>query len=64
MTKTEELLEVFDSLRSWPGIVVLAKKAGMTRQGVAKALLAYRRAKYLRWRHPSRGTRNDLRRGK
>lgn len=60
-TKTAVLLDLFDRLKSWPGVCWLAGRTGMSRQGVAKALLHHRREKYLRWRHPSRGTRHDLR---
>lgn len=60
VTKTAVLLDLFDRLKSWPGIVALAERTGMSRQGVAKALMLHRREKYLRWRHPSRGRRHDL----
>lgn len=60
-SKTAILLDLFDRMRSWPGIVFLAERVGMSRQGVAKTLMKHRKARYLKLRHPSRGTRHDLR---
>ena len=60
MTKTAQILEVFDRMRSWPGIVMLAEKCGTSRQNVQKVLLRYRKERYLRLRHASRGRRHDL----
>lgn len=59
-TATDELLAIFDKMRSWPGIVFLAERVGMSRQAVSKQLLKHRRSRYLKLRHPSRGRRSDL----
>ena len=54
------ILETFDSMTAWKGVVWLSKRFGVSRQYVSLLLKTERPERYAALKHPSRGRRNDL----